>query len=105
MVCFQLPMLSRSAWVETHSMLCLTKERGDNIFIVVYVRALPGISGRSKDLPRPAVSLITVELYCKCSMPEEYDDMVCCDGCDRWFHMNLRSDNVPKKWMCYSCTI
>ena len=70
------------------------------------LKPFPGISSRSEDLPRPTVSLTTVELYCKCRMPEEYDDMVCCDVCDRWFHMccmNLRSDTLPDKWMCYSC--
>ena len=72
------------------------------------LKPFPGMSSRSEELPRPALTLITVKLYCKCRMPEEYDDMVCCDVCDRWYHfqcLNLRSENLPKKWMCYSCAI
>ncbi len=59
-------------------------------------------------LPRPASKVVSINLYCECRMPEAYDDMVCCDSCDTWFHikcMNLRINRMPKTWMCNSCTV
>ena len=72
------------------------------------LKLFPRISGHSEELPRPSLSSIDITLYCKCKMPESYDDMVCCDGCDKWYHfkcINLRSNHLPKKWICPSCTL
>ena len=36
-------------------------------------------------LPKGRYNTVLLELFC-CFMPESYDDMLCCDLCDTWFH-------------------
>lgn len=50
------------------------------------------------------------EQYCSCGQPEEYDDMVQCDGLScqvKWYHMKcvgLVKDAIPDgEWFCPSC--
>ena len=62
------------------------------------------------DVRRPRRSLFPgreIELLCFCLMPETYDDMIECDNCSKWFHINcvnLRS--IPGEmdiWHCPKC--
>ena len=45
-------------------------------------------------------------LYCECDMPEAFDDMVACDGCQQWFHMGcvgFKSQAKLSTWFCRHC--
>jgi hypothetical protein len=64
-------------------------------------------------LPKGMYSTVLLELFC-CSMPESYDDMLCCDLCDTWFHYSCVGFKcshscagncicVPSVWLCPSC--
>ena len=33
-----------------------------------------------------AVSEMDIRLYCDGRLPESFDNVVACDGCDNWFH-------------------
>ncbi len=54
---------------------------------------------------------VAVEVYCTCRRPEGDKLMVCCDGCNVWYHegcvpiptevRNNESDEVP--WQCPQC--
>lgn len=71
--------------------------------------AFPKLSPHdSEALPRPSPVIKHIKVYCICRLPEEYDDMVCCDGCDRWYHitcMKLRNKNLQaKQWKCQECS-
>ena len=63
----------------------------------------------TETLPRPSPSVLYIKIYCKCRMPEDYDEnMVCCDGCDNWYHMscvNLKKNKLPERWLCHVCGI
>ncbi len=53
---------------------------------------------------RPSVSFI--HLYCDCRLPESFDDVVACDGCDRWFHhqcVGFDASLVSDEWFCNHC--
>ena len=58
-------------------------------------------------LPRPVPVLHKVKIFCKCRMPEEYDDlMIACDICKRWFHarcVNVDGEALPDLWECCDC--
>lgn len=64
---------------------------------------------KSETLPRPSPLVRYIKIYCKCRMPEYYDEnMVCCDGCEAWYHMscvNLKKKNLPEKWLCHVCEV
>lgn len=61
----------------------------------------------SELLPRPSPVHHKVKVYCNCRMPEEYDEfMISCDLCQQWFHtscVNIKADNLPEQWQCYTC--
>ena len=45
------------------------------------------------------------EVHCICRMPDDGSKMVCCDGCNKWFHATCveYADNT-KKWYCSVCS-
>ena len=49
-----------------------------------------------------------IEVFCSCQMPETWDDMVCCDSCEEWYHLrciNLKSiPNSEEQWFCSACS-
>ena len=49
-----------------------------------------------------------IEVFCSCQMPETWDDMVCCDSCEEWYHLrciNRRSiPNSEEQWFCSACS-
>ena len=44
----------------------------------------PTTSQKTSRACKPSVSFIP--LYCDCRLPESFDNVVACDGCDNWFH-------------------
>lgn len=47
----------------------------------------------------------TYGLYCTCRGIDFGGMMVCCDGCDQWYHVEciLSSFNSSENWMCHKC--
>ena len=46
-------------------------------------------------------------LYCFCRLPENEEDMICCDSCEEWYHYSCLKD-VPQNpsnsiWFCETC--
>lgn len=42
----------------------------------------------------------------ECEEKDEYDDMVCCDLCQKWVHFccaGVKSDIKNKHWNCQRC--
>ena len=51
--------------------------------------------------------MTTISVYCHCRLPESYDNMICCDLCDDWFHYRcelLSTDVHERDWYCKLCT-
>ena len=49
---------------------------------------------------------VLVEVNCVCKRPDSFEDMVSCDGCDRWWHYscaNVKSVSEDSDWYCNSC--
>ena len=47
-----------------------------------------------------------IDLECVCGLPNEYANMVGCDGCNRWFHdvcVDMDKSVLPDKWFCCQC--
>ncbi len=53
-------------------------------------------------------SLETYKLFFDCQMPDFADDILACDGCDRWIHLRCAGfrdlSDVPKRYMCQRCS-
>ena len=54
--------------------------------------------------------VIPINLYCYCSLPEEYDNMIECDTCHKWFHLSCagivetrRKQLKTLTWKCNTC--
>lgn len=47
----------------------------------------------------------TFNIYCTCWLPEDVDDMICCDKCDKWYHQSCIEAVVDKDsyWFCRKC--
>ena len=46
-----------------------------------------------------------VRTLCHCKLPEEYDDMIVCDLCEKWHNQKYIDYNSTKsEWLCLSCT-
>ena len=54
-----------------------------------------------------SVPIRQIQLYCDCLMPEDVDDMVACDACERWFHLKCvgLSTVTKEEWLCKNCTV
>ena len=71
------------------------------------IRRFPQMRKQSK-VERPNNNLIvSLQLYCKCKMPEHYDNMVECEKCKEWLHqacVGFSSRQSRKvKWYCTEC--
>ena len=60
------------------------------------------------DLPRHSRkkrSDTIVKLYCKCLMPDTWDNMILCDCCEGWFHFKCVDLPATKleQWFCSDC--
>ena len=53
-----------------------------------------------------SVHYINIEVSCKCKRPNSYQNMIGCDGCNKWYHLNCaRVDDVPDgDWYCAECS-
>lgn len=48
---------------------------------------------------------VTIKTFCQCRLPEEYDNMVKCDDCRKWFHQKcVEYTCTQTEWLCPSCT-
>ena len=48
---------------------------------------------------------LSIEMHCQCGRPDSMQDMIGCDSCNRWFHLNCGNvTSVPvDDWFCYDC--
>ena len=48
---------------------------------------------------------INIEVSCECKRPDIYQNMIACDNCDRWMHMECAGlSTVPTgQWFCVNC--
>jgi hypothetical protein len=45
-----------------------------------------------------------IDLFCTCSLPETFGDMVSCDRCNMWYHQGcLGKTTFNSPWCCSSC--
>ena len=46
-----------------------------------------------------------IRLFCKCFMPETWDNMIMCDNCEEWFHYKCinQLSSKEQEWFCYVC--
>ena len=52
------------------------------------------------------IHYINIEVSCKCQRPDSYQDMIECDKCDKWYHLNCaRLTTIPEgDWYCVQCS-
>ena len=48
---------------------------------------------------------LLVEVNCVCQRPDTFEDMLACDGCDKWMHLSCaKVKEAPEEdWYCFSC--
>ena len=51
------------------------------------------------------LSHIVIPVNCECRMPDSKEEMVACDGCDKWYHFTCAGFDVPPPgdWFCKHC--
>ena len=51
--------------------------------------------------------MTTISVVCHCRLPESYDNMICCDLCNEWYHYqcdDVSSTHVQEsEWFCQLC--
>ena len=49
---------------------------------------------------------IYIEVSCECKRPDTYQNMIACDNCDRWLHLECAGlSSVPSgDWFCLNCS-
>jgi hypothetical protein len=49
---------------------------------------------------------VTIATLCECKLPEEYDNMILCDLCGKWFHFGCvgYDTSISNEWLCRLCT-
>ena len=49
---------------------------------------------------------IFIEVSCGCKRPDTYQNMIACDNCDRWLHLECAGlSSVPSgDWFCLNCS-
>ena len=74
-----------------------------------YLSPFPSFAHKS--LRKQVVFTLDVDLHCMCRQPEQLP-MVCCDGCDTWYHPDCINVRIPDEvfdetgdilWYCPSC--
>lgn len=65
----------------------------------------PSVNRTVKTRVRETVDIL---IYCICRQPEGVKQMVCCDGCNRWYHSDcvvIGGTNLEteEEWYCSSC--
>lgn len=67
----------------------------------------PHTKSRAALMQRPWPGMLhKIDIYCDCDLPEVYDNMIQCDGCDNWFHLRcvgVKSPTLTEKWYCNQC--
>lgn len=68
----------------------------------------PSVDRQVVDDARRVWDTVSFELFCVCRQPEGDRMMVCCDGCDMWFHKECVLDqsvdlDLIGDWFCQSC--
>ena len=102
--CFK-PYDLRSAVLSTHALWwnCVLwlnakkkKEKNEAEFIP---RELPSESPSNKR------QTFDTNMFCHCSMPECWDDMVQCELCEEWLHMSYEGFKTApgSEWLCIVC--
>ena len=88
--------------MKAHLLQCLEKGK---------LRRFPPACNETKRQRPPKSIEIHLPLYCYCSMPENYDDMIQCDRCDGWYHKScVGIKDMTKRqvkqlnWLCIECT-
>ena len=47
-----------------------------------------------------------IDTSCCCGLPDEYDNMIACNGCEGWFHQvcaGVNESSLPDSWGCWEC--
>ena len=47
-----------------------------------------------------------IDISCSCGLPDEYDNMIACNGCEGWFHQvcaGVNESSLPDSWVCWEC--
>ena len=74
-------------------------------------KIVPFPKQKFESLPRPHRLRYTVDLFCVCRMPEDWDTvMILCDICEKWFHcscVGVQEDELDTigAWICEKCKI
>ena len=53
-----------------------------------------------------SVSFVNIEMNCYCGRPHSWQDMIGCDGCNKWFHLDCSGivHSIPDgDWFCSKC--
>lgn len=81
------------AEMRPHLVSCLEKEM---------FSPFPRTAGKRK--PKKS-RRVQIKLFCRCHLPEEYDDMVWCDNCETWFHYECEGfdGNCKGTYNCQDC--
>ena len=77
----------------------------------IHTQQLKPFPSTDRDGTKRTIFCVEVEVHCTCRMPEGGKWMVCCDGCNIWYHeecvvvppdvRNDKNDEVP--WQCPGC--
>ena len=56
-------------------------------------------------LMKKTFKYIYIDVSCECKRPDTYQDMIACDSCNRWLHLECaRLSRVPTgDWFCLNC--
>ena len=86
------------AKMRSHLLKCLTNRR------LVPFPTLEKRGFRHNHFP-----YLDITVFCTCLMPETYDDMIQCENCEEWYHMNCVGLSAPPKvsenWYCSLCRV
>ena len=64
------------------------------------LNTFPTTSQKFSRACKPSVSFICH--YCDCRLPESFDSVVACDGCDNWKCVDFNTNHVGN-WFCNHC--
>ena len=81
----------------------LNKEKRASILVKCLERGLFEPFPRNKVTPRFSKRQnYDIRLFCSCSRPECWDDMIKCELCDEWFHLTCEGlETAPEgEWLC-----